>query len=124
MRHAFSAEKFLLSDCDLSVLPWLNAQQRTAPAKQEMKTKRPRSNGGQRRSAARIRPITAFITVTPAHNIKQQVAETMQMLRRAKIICLSRAATSANLRIATTAVSESTKGMRPGAGDDCLFKGI
>src|SRR5207248_7367844 len=58
----------------------------------------------------RIRTITAFINLDPAQ-YKQQVAETMTMLRRAKTIFESRGYQVQTLRIATQPFPEYTKGM-------------
>jgi len=58
----------------------------------------------------RIRTITAFINLDPSQ-YKQQVAETMQMLRRAKTIFESRGYEVQTLRIATQPFPEYTKGM-------------
>jgi uncharacterized protein (UPF0210 family) len=58
----------------------------------------------------KIRTVTAFINLDPAQ-YQQQVAETMQMLRRAKTIFESRGYEVETLRIATQPFPEYTKGM-------------
>jgi hypothetical protein len=58
----------------------------------------------------RIRTITAFINLEPAQ-YKQQVAEALQMLRRAKTIFESRGYEVQTLRIATQPFPQYTKGM-------------
>jgi len=58
----------------------------------------------------KIRTVTAFINLDPA-KYQQQVAETMQMLRRAKTIFESRGFQVETLRIATQPFPEDTKGM-------------
>src|SRR5215469_12304831 len=58
----------------------------------------------------KIRTVTAFINLDPAQ-YQQQVAETMQMLRRAKTVFESRGFAVETLRIATQPFPEYTKGM-------------
>ena len=58
----------------------------------------------------KIRTITAFINLDPAQ-VDQQVAETMQMLRRAKTTLESRGYEVEGVRIATQPFPEYTKGM-------------
>jgi uncharacterized protein (UPF0210 family) len=58
----------------------------------------------------KIRTVTAFINLDPAQ-YQQQVAETMQMLRRAKTILESRGYEVETLRIATQPFPEYTQGM-------------
>jgi uncharacterized protein (UPF0210 family) len=58
----------------------------------------------------KIRTVTAFINLDPAQ-YQQQVAETMQMLHRAKTILESRGYEVETLRIATQPFPQYTKGM-------------
>lgn len=58
----------------------------------------------------KIRAITAFITLDPAQ-YRTQVADALQMLRRAKIIFESRGYEVQTIRIATQPFPEYTKGM-------------
>src|ERR1700686_4789443 len=58
----------------------------------------------------KIRTITAFINLDPAQ-YQQQVAETLQMLRRAKTVFESRGYQVQTIRIATQPFPEYTKGM-------------
>src|SRR5215467_1320950 len=74
------------------------AQQKTVPAKAAASVK------------PKIRTVTAFINLDPAQ-YQQQVADTMQMLRRAKTIFESRGYEVETLRIATQPFPEYTKGM-------------
>ena len=76
------------------------AQQKTPPAKSAVTTA----------VKPRIRTITAFINLDPAQ-YQQQVAETLQMLRRAKTIFESRGYEVQTVRIATQPFPEYTKGM-------------
>lgn len=78
------------------------AQQRPAPAKQNAA---PSAD-----VKPRIRTITSFINLDPAQ-YQQQVAETLQMLRRAKTIFESRGFEVETIRIATQPFPEYTKGM-------------
>ena len=76
------------------------AQQKTPPAKSSATaTVKPK-----------IRTITAFINLDPGR-YQQQVAETLQMLRRAKTIFESRGFEVETIRIATQPFPEYTKGM-------------
>lgn len=77
------------------------AQQKTLPAK---------SAAPAIAVKPKIRTITAFINLDPAQ-YQQQVAETMQMLRRAKTTFESRGFEVETLRIATQPFTEYTKGM-------------
>src|SRR5258706_13182394 len=86
------------------------AQQSTAPPRQAAATQRPERNAVRGAVKPKIRTITAFIDLEPAQ-YKQQVAETMQMLRRAKTIFESRGYEVQTLRIATQPFPEYTKGM-------------
>ena len=82
------------------------AQQKTLPTKSAGQTT-------ARASAPvkpKIRTITAFINLDPVQ-YEQQVAETMQMLRRAKTTFESRGYEVETLRIATQPFPEYTKGM-------------
>jgi hypothetical protein len=112
MRYSFSCLRnfLLLTTVILSCAAVANAQQSTAPAKQSAETKRPERTAAKGEVRPRIRTITAFINLDPAQ-YKQQVAETMQMLRRAKIIFESRGYEVQTLRIATQPFPEYTKGM-------------
>jgi len=58
----------------------------------------------------KIRTVTAFINLDPA-DYQQQVADTLQMLRRAKTIFESRGFEVETIRIATQPFPEYTKGM-------------
>ena len=58
----------------------------------------------------KIRAVTAFINLEPAQ-YQQQVAETMQMLRRAKTIFESRGYEVQTIRISTQPFPEYTKGL-------------
>jgi hypothetical protein len=60
----------------------------------------------------KIRTITAFINLDPAQ-YKSQVADTLQMLRRAKTTFESRGYEVETIRIATQPFPEYTKGMTP-----------
>jgi len=89
--------------CTLALLAlpeFAPSQQKSAPSKTSV-------------SAAvkpKIRTVTAFINLEPAQ-YQQQIAETMQMLRRAKTIFESRGFEVQTLRIATQPFPEYTKGM-------------
>src|SRR5215510_3680386 len=89
--------------CTLALLAlpkFAPTQQKSAPSKTSV-------------SAAvkpKIRTVTAFINLEPAQ-YQQQIAETMQMLRRAKTIFESRGFEVESLRIATQPFPEYTKGM-------------
>ncbi len=77
------------------------AQQKTAPPKQSAATASVKP---------KIRTITAFINLDPAQ-YQQQVADTLQMLRRAKVTFESRGFEVQTIRIATQPFPEYTKGM-------------
>ncbi len=77
------------------------AQQKTPPAKSAVATAAVKP---------KIRTITAFINLDPAQ-YQQQVAETLQMLRRAKVTFESRGFEVQTIRIATQPFPEYTKGM-------------
>jgi uncharacterized protein (UPF0210 family) len=112
MRSAFfRLRNFLpLAAAILSCAVSVNAQQSAAPAKQGAETKRPERAVVRGEVRPKIRTITAFINLDPSQ-YKQQVAETMQMLRRAKTIFESRGYEVQTLRIATQPFPEYTKGM-------------
>ena len=76
------------------------AQQKTPPAK----------TAATASVKPKIRTITAFINLDPAQ-YEQQVADTMQMLRRAKTTFESRGYQVETIRIATQPFPEYTKGM-------------
>ena len=94
----------------LSCAAIANAQQSAAPAQQPSGVQRPPRTVVRGEMRPRIRTITAFINLDPAE-YQQQVAETMQMLRRAKTIFESRGYQVQTLRIATQPFPEYTKGM-------------
>ncbi len=112
MRHAFSCLRnySLFAVAVLNCAAVANAQQSAAPSKPGAETKRPERTPVKGEVRPRIRTITAFINLDPAQ-YKQQVAETMQMLRRAKTIFESRGYEVETLRIATQPFPEYTKGM-------------
>ena len=105
-----SLRNCLLLTAALSCAAVANAQQNQAPAKPSQETRRPEHTVVKGEVRPRIRTITAFINLDPAE-YKQQVAETMQMLRRAKTIFESRGFEVQTLRIATQPFPEYTKGM-------------
>jgi len=76
------------------------AQQKTPPAK----------SAATAAVKPKIRTITAFINLDPTQ-YQQQVAETLQMLRRAKVTFESRGFEVQTIRIATQPFPEYTKGM-------------
>ena len=94
----------------LSCTAIANAQQSAAPAQQPSGVQRPPRTVVRGEMRPRIRTITAFINLDPAE-YQQQVAENMQMLRRAKTIFESRGYQVQTLRIATQPFPEYTKGM-------------
>src|SRR5205814_6123779 len=94
----------------LSCTAIANAQQSAAPAQQPSGVQQPPRTVVRGEMRPRIRTITAFINLDPAQ-YKQQVAETMTMLRRAKTIFESRGYQVQTLRIATQPFPEYTKGM-------------
>ena len=112
MRHAIFClrSSLLLVTAILCCAAIANAQQSTAPAKPAAETKRPDRTVVRGEARPRIRTITAFINLERAQ-YKQQVAEAMQMLRRAKTIFESRGYEVQTLRIATQPFPEYTKGM-------------
>src|SRR2546425_8827976 len=105
MRRPFSCLKncLLLSISVLTLALGASAQQKTAPPKQA-----PAKNAAVVKP--KIRTITAFINLDPAQ-YQQQVAETLEMLRRAKTIFESRGYEVETIRIATQPFPEYTKGM-------------
>ena len=105
-----SLRNCLLLTAALSCAAAANAQQSVAPSKQSQQTPRPERTVVRGEVRPRIRTITAFINLDPAE-YKQEVAETMQMLRRAKTIFESRGFEVQTLRIATQPFPEYTKGM-------------
>ena len=111
VRHSLSClRNFLLfTTVLLGFAAFASAQQNAAP-KQPAATQRPERTVVRNPVKPRIRTITAFINLEPAQ-YKQQVAETMQMLRRAKTIFESRGYEVQTLRIATQPFPEYTKGM-------------
>jgi uncharacterized protein (UPF0210 family) len=107
----FSLRNFLpLAAAVLSYHALASAQQSAAPSKQGAETKRLERTVVRGEVRPKIRTITAFINLDTAQ-YKQQVAETMQMLRRAKTIFESRGYEVQTLRIATQPFPEYTKGM-------------
>jgi uncharacterized protein (UPF0210 family) len=91
----------VLSLSALLTLPGIAvAQQKTPPAKSVAAAS----------VKPKIRTVTAFINLDPAQYL-QQVAETLQMLRRAKTTFESRGYEVETLRIATQPFPEYTKGM-------------
>lgn len=80
------------------------------PAQTQRKPSSTRSSAAAFVVKPKIRAVTAFINLDPAQ-YQQQVAETMQMLRRAKTIFESRGYEVQTLRIATQPFPEYTKGM-------------
>jgi len=78
------------------------AQQKTVPAKS--------ATAATAAVKPKIRTVTAFINLDPAQ-YEQQVAETLQMLRRAKTTFESRGYEVETLRIATQPFAEYSKGM-------------
>ncbi len=105
MRRPFSSLRnyLLLSLSVLTFAGVASAQQKTAPPKQS-----PVKNAAVVKP--KIRTITAFMNLDPAQ-YQQQVAETLQMLRRAKTIFESRGYEVETIRIATQPFPEYTKGM-------------
>jgi len=111
MQCSFSSlRNCLLLTAALSCAAFANAQQSATLPKQSQQTPRPERTVVRGEVRPRIRTITAFINLDPAE-YKQQVAETMQMLRRAKTIFESRGFEVQTLRIATQPFPEYTKGM-------------
>jgi uncharacterized protein (UPF0210 family) len=104
MRRLFSrpTNRLLLAVALLNFGSLASAQQKAAPPKQS-----PATTSDVR---PKIRTITAFINLEPAQ-YQQQVAETLQMLRRAKTIFESRGFKVETIRIATQPFPDYTKGM-------------
>jgi uncharacterized protein (UPF0210 family) len=105
-----SLRNCLLLTAAMSCAAAASAQQNAAPSKQSQETRRPERTVVRGEVRPRIRTITAFINLDPAE-YKQEVADTMQMLRRAKTIFESRGFEVQTLRIATQPFPEYTKGM-------------
>jgi uncharacterized protein len=101
---------FLLTTSAIVFSAAAGAQQSAAPSKPSAETRRPERTVVRGEVRPRIRTITAFINLDPAQ-YKQQVAETLEMLRRAKTIFESRGYQVQTLRIATQPFPEYTKGM-------------
>jgi uncharacterized protein (UPF0210 family) len=109
MRRPFSrlGTHLLLSIGVLTLAPVASAQQKTAPAKQAAAEKKSAASAAVK---PKIRTITAFINLAPAQ-YQQQVAETLEMLRRAKTTFESRGYQVETIRIATQPFPGYTKGM-------------
>jgi uncharacterized protein (UPF0210 family) len=105
-----SLRNCLLLTAAMSCAAAASAQQNAARSKQSQETRRPERTVVRGEVRPRIRTITAFINLDPAE-YKQEVADTMQMLRRAKTIFESRGFEVQTLRIATQPFPEYTKGM-------------
>jgi hypothetical protein len=105
MRRSFSFAKncLILTSIFLGLANASLAQQPSAPAKRA-------SAAPSTEAKPKIRTVTAFINLDSAR-YPEQVAETMQMLRRAKTIFESRGYQVETLRIATQPFPEYTKGM-------------
>ena len=101
-RSRFSRRTFLLLAPILLVANTAFAQQQRSPEK--------RSVSSSDSVKPKIRTVTAFINLDPSQ-YQQQVAETLQMLRRAKTIFESRGYDVETLRIATQPFPQYTKGM-------------
>jgi uncharacterized protein len=101
---------FLLTTSAIVFSAAAGAQQSAAPSKPSAETRRTERTVVRGEVRPRIRTITAFINLDPAQ-YKQQVAETLEMLRRAKTIFESRGYQVQTLRIATQPFPEYTKGM-------------
>ncbi len=104
MRRSFSSllNHLLLAFFVLTLAGFLSAQQKPAPRKQ--------AAAASAVVRPKIRTITAFINLDPSQ-YQQQVAETLQMLRRAKTTFESRGYQVETIRIATQPFPEYTKGM-------------
>ena len=104
MQHSFCFAKncLLMAAILLSLASASFAQQQPAPAK--------RATSSSSGVKPKIRTVTAFINLDPAQ-YQQQVAETLQMLRRAKTIFESRGYEVETLRIATQPFPQYTKSM-------------
>jgi hypothetical protein len=105
MRRSFSFAKncLILTPIFLGLASASLAQQPSAPAKRASATP-------SIEVKPKIRTVTAFINLDSAR-YPEQVAETIQMLRRAKTIFESRGYQVETLRIATQPFPEYTKGM-------------
>src|SRR5271165_2378032 len=104
MRSVFSFRRnfLLFIFAALSPAVFVNAQQKPAPARKTVTA--------DAEVKPKIRTITAFINLDPAQ-YQQQVAETLQMLHRARTIFESRGFQVETIRIATQPFPEYTKGM-------------
>src|SRR5882757_9306514 len=98
--YSFLQNFLLLTTAALGSAAAAPAQQKSPPAK-------PAATVAVK---PKIRTITAFINLDPAQ-YQQQVAETLQMLRRAKVTFESRGFEVQTIRIATQPFPEYTKGM-------------
>src|ERR1700719_4458558 len=100
MRPSFAClgNIFLLASSAVVFSVAAGAQQSAAPAKPSAEARRPERTVVRGEVRPRIRTITAFINLDPAQ-YKQQVAETLEMLRRAKTIFESRGYQVQTLRI-------------------------
>lgn len=99
---SYLSRRLILSFAVLLILhPPVFAQQKTPP---------PAKPAPLAAAKPKIRTVTAFINLDPA-DYQQQVADTLQMLRRAKTIFESRGFEVETIRIATQPFPEYTKGM-------------
>ncbi|HEY1423207.1 MAG TPA: DUF711 family protein [Candidatus Acidoferrum sp.] len=105
MRRSFSFTKnsFLLTAILVGITNVAIAQQQSTPAKRASPT-------SSTEVKPKIRTVTAFINLDSAR-YPEQVAETLQMLRRAKTTFESRGYEVETLRIATQPFPDYTKGM-------------
>jgi uncharacterized protein (UPF0210 family) len=112
MRFCFSilGNALLLAIAVVNLADIAVAQQRAEPSKQAAGVRKTEQKIAASEVRPKIRTITAFINLNPAE-YKQQVAETLQMLRRAKTVFESRGYEVETLRIATQPFPEYTKGM-------------
>lgn len=110
MLPSFRRAKYFLLALVAVVCAAASAQQSAAPPKPSAATPRPERTVIRGEVRPKIRTITAFINLDPAQ-YQQQVAETLQMLRRAKTIFESRGYEVQTIRIATQPFPEYTKGM-------------
>jgi uncharacterized protein (UPF0210 family) len=112
MRFCFSilGNALLLAIAVVNLADVTTAQQRAEPSKQAAGVRKTEQKIAASEVRPKIRTITAFINLDPAE-YKQQVAETLQMLRRAKTVFESRGYEVETLRIATQPFPEYTKGM-------------
>ena len=107
----FSPEKFLLfATVILGSAALVNAQQSAAPSSKVLRPARPERTVVRGEVRPKIRTITAFINLDPAQ-YQQQVAETLQMLRRAKDNFRIARIRSANAAHRHATFPEYTKGM-------------